>query len=150
MSKKQNRLLDFGQRLGKAILLPIAILPVAGLLLGISSALSGEAVIESYPILDNTVLQAILEIMNAAGSGVFTALPLIFAVGIAAGLVKGDKGTAGLASVVGYFVLILTINALLTVTGQIAPEGTDPRLVGDRKSTRLNSSHVASSYAVFC
>jgi len=130
MSKKQNRLLDFGQRLGKAILLPIAILPVAGLLLGISSALSGEAVIESYPILDNTVLQAILEIMNAAGSGVFTALPLIFAVGIAAGLVKGDKGTAGLASVVGYFVLILTINALLTVTGQIAPEGTDPRLLG--------------------
>lgn len=130
MSKKQNRLMDFAQRLGKAILLPIAILPVAGLLLGISSALSGQAVIDSYPILNNTILQAILEIMNAAGSGVFTALPLIFAVGIAVGLVKGDKGTAGLAAVVGYFVLIITINALLNVTGSIAPADTDPRLLG--------------------
>lgn len=129
MSTKQ-RLLDFGQRLGKAILLPIAILPVAGLLLGISSALSGAVVIETYPILNNTILQAILQIMNAAGSGVFSALPLIFAVGIAAGLVRGDKGTAGLAAVVGYFVLIITINALLKVTGRLPPEGADPRAYG--------------------
>jgi maltose/glucose PTS system EIICB component len=129
MSAKE-RLLDFGQRLGKAILLPIAILPVAGLLLGISSALSGAAVIQAYPFLDNTILQAILQIMNAAGSGVFSALPLIFAVGIAVGLVKGDKGTAGLAAVVGYFVLIITINALLKVTGGLPPEGADPRAYG--------------------
>ncbi|WP_045518924.1 PTS transporter subunit EIIC [Neobacillus niacini] len=129
MSIKQKSL-DFGQRLGKAILLPIAILPVAGLLLGISSALSGAAVLQAYPVLNNTILQAILQIMNAAGSGVFSALPLIFAVGIAVGLVKGDKGTAGLAAVVGYFVLIITINALLKVTGGLPPEGTDPRAYG--------------------
>ncbi|MFC5466386.1 PTS transporter subunit EIIC [Lederbergia graminis] len=130
MAKKPNKWMDFGQRLGKAILLPIAILPVAGLFLGISAALSGQAVLEAYPILDNTVLQAILSIMNAAGNGVFSALPLIFAVGIASGLVKGDKGTASLAAVVGYFVLILTINALLKATGTIAPADADPRQYG--------------------
>ncbi|MFD1414487.1 PTS transporter subunit EIIC [Oceanobacillus jeddahense] len=126
----KDKLLGFGQQLGKAILLPVAILPVAGLLLGISAALSGEAVIETYPILDNTILQAILEIMNAAGSGVFDALPLIFAVGIATGLSKGDKGAAALASVVGYFVLIITVNALLSVTGNLATGDVDPRTLG--------------------
>ncbi|WP_208588538.1 PTS transporter subunit EIIC [Gracilibacillus suaedae] len=126
----KDKLIEFGQRLGKAILLPVAILPVAGLLLGISAALSGEAVIESYPFLDNTILQAILSLMNAAGSGVFDALPLIFAIGIAVGLARREKGSAGLASVVGYFVLIITINSLLDITGQLATGDMDPRLVG--------------------
>lgn len=126
----KQQLLEFGQRLGKAILLPVAILPVSGLLLGISAALSGEAVIGAYPILDNTILQAFLKILNAAGSGVFNALPLIFAIGIAVGLSRREKGSAALASVVGYFVLIITINALLDVTGQLATGDIDPRLVG--------------------
>ncbi|KAB2331977.1 MULTISPECIES: PTS transporter subunit EIIC [Bacillaceae] len=126
----KDALMGFGQKLGKAILLPVAILPVAGLLLGISSALSGQAVLETYPILDNTILQAILQIMKAAGSGVFNALPLIFAVGIAIGLAKKEKGPAALAAVVGYFVLIITINALLTITGELAPPDADPRAYG--------------------
>ncbi|MBM7542036.1 PTS transporter subunit EIIC [Amphibacillus cookii] len=126
----KDQLVEFGQRLGKAILLPVAILPVAGLLLGVSAALSGDAVVQTYPILDNTALQAILRIMNAAGSGVFNALPLIFAIGIAVGLARREKGAAGLASVVGYFVLIITINALLDITGQLATADIDPRLVG--------------------
>ncbi|MFB1081583.1 PTS transporter subunit EIIC [Jeotgalibacillus sp. JSM ZJ347] len=126
----KDALMDFGQKLGKAILLPVAILPVAGLLLGISSALSGQAVVDAYPILGNTILQAILTIMNAAGSGVFSALPLIFAVGIAIGLAKREKGPAALAAVVGYFVLIITINALLKVTGELAPADVDPRTLG--------------------
>lgn len=126
----KDLLMGFGQKLGKAILLPVAILPVAGLLLGVSSALSGQAVIDTYPILGNTVLQAVLQIMNAAGSGVFNALPLIFAVGIAIGLAKKEKGPAALAAVVGYFVLIITINSLLTITGDIAPPDVDPRAFG--------------------
>lgn len=126
----KDKLVEFGQRLGKAILLPVAVLPVAGLLLGVSAALSGDAVIQAYPFLDNTVLQAILSIMNAAGSGVFNALPLIFAIGIAVGLARREKGSAGLASVIGYFVLIITINALLDITGQLASGDMDPRLVG--------------------
>ena len=130
MSEQKGRLMDFGQRLGKAILLPIAIMPVAGLFLGISSALSGAAVIQAYPFLDNVFIQAILKIMNAAGNGVFNAMPLVFAIGIGVGLAKKEKGAAALASVVGYFVLILTINALLNITGKIAPADADPRLYG--------------------
>ncbi|GAB3070268.1 PTS transporter subunit EIIC [Salinicoccus sesuvii] len=126
----KDKFMGFAQQLGKAILLPVAILPVAGLLLGVSAALSGTAVIETYPVLDNTILQAILTIMNAAGSGVFDALPLIFAVGITIGLAKREKGPAALAAVVGYFVMIITVSSLLEITGQLAPEGVDPRTLG--------------------
>lgn len=87
VSLKDN-LFSLGQQLGKAIMMPISILPVAGLLLGISAALSSGAVIKAYSVLDNSVLQGLLKLMNAVGNGVFAALPLIFAVGIAAGLAK--------------------------------------------------------------
>lgn len=119
-----------GQRLGKAIMMPIAVLPVAGLFLGIPAALSSQVVKTTYPILNNVVLQDILSIMNAVGNGVFTALPLIFAVGISVGLAKNEKGAAGLSGTVGYFVLLTSISALLTITGKMAPEGVDMRLLG--------------------
>jgi maltose/glucose PTS system EIICB component len=125
-----NQSFGLAQKLGKAILLPIATLPVAGLFLGIAAALTNGAVIKAYPVLGTTALQAFLKILNAIGNGVFTALPLIFAVGIAVGLAKADKGTAGLAAVIGYFVLITTINALLTVTNKLPAQGVDPRAVG--------------------
>lgn len=134
MSIKENSLVNksFGlaQKLGKAILLPIAILPVTGLFLGVAAALTNASVLEAYPILANTELQAFLQILNAIGKSVFDALPLIFAVGIAVGLAKTDKGTAGLAAVVGYFVLITTINALLKVTNQLPGQGVDPKSLG--------------------
>ena len=134
MSIKENSLVNksFGlaQKLGKAILLPIAILPVTGLFLGVAAALTNASVLEAYPILANTGLQAFLQILNAIGKSVFDALPLIFAVGIAVGLAKTDKGTAGLAAVVGYFVLITTINALLKVTNQLPGQGVDPKSLG--------------------
>lgn len=134
MSNKDNKLSNqsFGmvQKLGKAILLPIATLPVAGLFLGISAALTNGSVTKAYPILATPALQAFLQILNAIGNSVFVALPLIFAVGIAVGLAKADKGTAGLSAVVGYFVLIITINALLKVTHRLAGPDVDPRLLG--------------------
>lgn len=119
-----------GQSLGKAILLPIAILPVAGLFLGISAALSSKAVKIAYPILQNVALQNILSILNAVGDGVFTALPIIFAIGISVGLAKNEKGTAALAGVVGYFVLLTSVSALLTISGKMAPIDVDMRLLG--------------------
>ena len=119
-----------GQRLGKAILLPISILPVAGLCLGVPAALSSKAVLEAYPILQNVVLQGFLTIMNSVGGGVFGALPIIFAIGIAAGLARNEKGAAGLSALVGYFVLLSSAGAFLKVTGQLAPAGVDIRLYG--------------------
>ena len=129
VSLKDN-LFSLGQQLGKAIMMPISILPVAGLLLGISAALSSGAAIKAYSVLDNAALQGLLKLMNAVGNGVFAALPLIFAVGIAAGLAKNEKGSAGLSAVVGYFVLLTGTGAFISIFGKGAPAGADIRLYG--------------------
>lgn len=100
-------------RLGRAFMLPIAILPVAGLLLGLGGALSNASAIETYPILDQAWLQVILKVMTAAGSAVFANLALIFAIGVAIGLAKGDKGTAGLSGALAYLVYTASISGLL-------------------------------------
>ena len=108
------------QKIGKAFMLPIAILPAAGLLLGIGGAFSSAATISAYPFLDVPFLQAIFKIMSAAGNVVFGNLSLLLCIGICVGLAKKDKGTAALAGVVGYLVMVGTINAVL---GIFNPEG---------------------------
>ena len=106
MSKKFSHI-------GQAFMLPIAILPVAGLLLGLGGALTNKVAVTSYPWLNQEWLQTILKIMNFAGSAVFNNLALIFSIGLAVGLAKGDKGTAGLAGGVAYLVYTATISGLL-------------------------------------
>lgn len=110
------------QQFGKSFMLPIAILPAAGLLLGIGGALSNPNTIEAYPILDQFLLQAIFTIMSSAGDIVFANLPVIFAVGVAIGMAKSDKGTAGLAALIGYLVMNATINAILVITDSLAAD----------------------------
>ncbi|WP_412890101.1 maltose/glucose-specific PTS transporter subunit IIC [Bacillus sp. 1P06AnD] len=110
-------------------MLPIAVLPAAGLLLGIGGALSNPNTLVAYPFLDTPWLQYIFQVMSSAGNIVFANLALIFAVGIAVGLAKGDKGTAGLAAVLGYLVMNSTINAMLSITGKLA-ENADMASVG--------------------
>ncbi|WP_338449721.1 maltose/glucose-specific PTS transporter subunit IIC [Niallia oryzisoli] len=110
------------QQFGKSFMLPIAVLPAAGLLLGIGGALSNPNTVSAYPFLDIAWLQAIFTIMSAAGNIVFANLPIIFAVGVAVGLARSDKGTAGLAAMIGYFVMNATINALLSLTGKLAAD----------------------------
>lgn len=110
------------QQFGKSFMLPIAVLPAAGLLLGIGGALSNPNTVSAYPFLDIAWLQAIFTIMSAAGNIVFANLPIIFAVGVAVGLARSDKGTAGLAAMIGYFVMNSAINALLTLTGELASD----------------------------
>lgn len=109
------------QRLGKAFMLPISILPVAGLLLGLGGSLTNVNTIAAYPVLGIPWLQTILQIMNAAGGAVFANLPLIFAIGLAVGLAEADKGTAGLAGGVAYLVFTATIAGL---AGLFLAEGT--------------------------
>lgn len=117
------------QKLGKAFMLPIAILPAAGLLLGIGGAFSNPNTIAAYPFLDVFFLQVIFQVMSAAGNVVFANLALIMCVGLAVGLAKKDKGTAGLAAAVAFLVMNATIGALLTV---FIPEGSaiDTGVVG--------------------
>ncbi|MEF3121214.1 PTS transporter subunit EIIC [Kocuria flava] len=103
------------QKVGKAFMLPIAILPAAGLLLGIGGALSNPTTVQTYPVLDAPVLQAVFQVMNAAGAVVFSNLAVLLSVGLCIGLARRDKGTAALAGLVGYFVMTATIGALLQI-----------------------------------
>lgn len=113
---KNKRFTAIGQwfsQLGQAFMLPIAILPVAGLLLGLGGALTNDAAVSAFPVLNQVWLQNTLKIMNFAGNAVFINLALIFSIGLAVGLAKGDKGTAGLAGGVAYLVYTATISGLL-------------------------------------
>lgn len=100
-------------KLGQAFMLPISILPAAGLLLGIGGALSNANTIAQFPALGNPVLQAIFTIMSTAGGAVFANIALIFAIGVAVGLADADKGTAGLSGGVAYLVYTATISGYL-------------------------------------
>jgi PTS system maltose and glucose-specific IIC component len=117
-----KKFFEIAQQFGKSFMLPIAVLPAAGLLLGIGGALSNPNTVLAYPFLDIGWLQAIFTIMSSAGSIVFGNLPIIFAVGVAVGLARSDKGTAGLAAMIGYFVMNSSIHALLSITGQLAKD----------------------------
>ncbi|WP_333483636.1 glucose PTS transporter subunit IIA [Lactococcus garvieae] len=100
-------------QLGRAFMLPIAILPAAGLLLGLGGSLTNEAAINAYPFLNVEWLQTILKVMSFAGNAVFANIALIFAIGLAVGLANGDKGTAGLSAGVSFLVYTATISGLL-------------------------------------
>ena len=115
------------QRVGRSFMLPIAILPVAGLLLGIGSSFTNETTIATYGLQkilgSGTLLNSLLIIMNKVGSAVFDNLPLIFAVGVAIGMAKKEKEVAALSALIAYFVMNTAINAMLTITGQILENG---------------------------
>ena len=101
------------QKIGKSFMLPIAILPAAGLLLGIGGALSNPNTINAYPFLNIAWLQGIFSVMSSAGDIVFANLALIICVGLAVGLAKKDKGTAGLAALVAFLVMNASIKGMI-------------------------------------
>lgn len=115
------------QRVGRSFMLPIAILPVAGLLLGIGSSFTNATTIETYGLEailgSGTVLNALLTIMSKAGSIIFDNLPIIFAVGVAIGMAKKEKEVAALAAMISFFVMNATINGMLIVQGDILADG---------------------------
>lgn len=102
------------QKIGKSFMLPIAILPAAGLLLGIGGALSNPNTVQAYPFLDIPWLQGIFSIMTSAGDVVFANLALIMCIGLAVGLAKKDKGTAALAGAVAFLVMNASIKGMIT------------------------------------
>lgn len=115
------------QRVGRSFMLPIAILPVAGLLMGIGSSFTNATTIETYKLTsilgEGTILHALLVIMSTVGSAVFDNLPLIFAVGVAIGMAKKEKEVSALSAVIAYFVMNTAINAMLKISGQILESG---------------------------
>ncbi|HCV8677131.1 TPA: PTS transporter subunit IIABC [Staphylococcus aureus] len=103
------------QRIGKALMLPVAILPAAGLLLAIGTAIQGEALQHYLPFIQNGSVQNVAKLMTAAGSIIFENLPMIFALGVAIGLAGGD-GVAAIAAFVGYIIMNKTMGDFLQVT----------------------------------
>ena len=117
-----NKLFAGAQNLGKSFMLPIAVLPAAGLLLGFGGVFTNPVTLATYPMLDNTVFQTLFTVMKLCGSVVFDNLSLLFAVGIAVGMARSDKGTAGLAAVLCYIVMNKAINASLLLSGTLASD----------------------------
>ncbi len=133
--KGEISLFKYLQRTGKALMLPIAALPIAGILLGVGGAFLGIAGMQDAPAIYQTiantinnsaVLTAALTIMKNIGDIVFGNLPLLFAVGVAAGLAKKDKATSALAAVFGFLVMNQVISTMLqlglTRLGDISPD----------------------------
>lgn len=115
------------QRVGRSFMLPIAILPVAGLLLGIGSSFTNETTIATYGLQNilesGTLLNSLLLIMNKVGSAVFDNLPLIFAVGVAIGMAKKEKEVAALSALIAYFVMNVAVSAMLLINNEITADG---------------------------
>lgn len=119
------------QRVGRSFMLPIALLPVAGLLLGIGSSFTNPTTIETYHlgkvIYEGGLLYTILDIMSKTGSAVFDNLALLFAMGVAIGMAKKEKEVAALSGAIAYLVMNTAISALISANGGVeamAPNST--------------------------
>lgn len=109
------------QRIGRSFMLPIALLPVAGLLLGLGSSLTNTTMLETYHLMNilgpGTVFNMIFTVMSEAGNIVFANLPVLFAMGVAIGMAKQEKEVAALSSVVAFFIMHASISAMITING---------------------------------
>lgn len=117
------------QKVGKALMLPVAILPAAGILLGFGNAFQNPQLTDLVPALKADWFVMIAKIMEQSGDIIFANLALLFAVGVAIGLANGD-GVAGLAAFVGYLIMNKTMSVFLGVEQFIQVTGTDPVKTG--------------------
>ncbi len=121
--KTKNSLFSLLQRVGQSFMFPIAILPVAGLLLGIGASFSNPQMISSYGLSwllgEGTFLNFVLVVMKNTGGIVFANLPIIFAMGVALGMAQKEKAVAALSSAIAFFMMHETIHSLLDLTGKL-------------------------------
>ncbi|TWT06310.1 PTS glucose transporter subunit IICBA [Planococcus sp. CPCC 101016] len=110
------------QKVGKALMLPVALLPAAGILLAFGTSFAQESFLEAVPFMGADWIQSLLFVMAEAGGVIFDNLPLLFAVGVAIGLAGGD-GVAGLAAIIGYLIMNVTMKAFGGITLEMT---TDP------------------------
>ena len=122
-SATQSKSFGVLQRVGRAFMLPIALLPIAGLLLGLGSSLTNTTMLETYNLAGvlgpGTVAYSVFTVLANVGTIIFNNLPIIFAMGIALGLADAEKGTATLSAAIAFFVMHQTINSLLILSGSL-------------------------------
>ena len=130
----KDKIFGVMQRIGRSFMLPIAILPVAGLFLGIGGSFTNETMLEAYGLMSimgpGTFINAILQVLNAAGSIVFSNLPIIFAMGVAIGMAKQEKEVAALSAAIAFFIMHATIGAMITDFGAPDLSGATASVVG--------------------
>ncbi len=111
------------QRVGRSFMLPIALLPAAGLLLGIGSSFTNATMLEAYHltgvIYPGSAIYTLLDIMNQCGSAIFGNLALLFAMGVAIGMAKREKDVAALSGAIAYIVMNTSISAMITAKGGV-------------------------------
>ena len=111
------------QRVGRSFMLPIALLPVAGLLLGIGSSFTNETMLAAYGlnsvIHPGTLIYTILDVMSQTGNAVFSNLALLFAMGVAIGMARKEKAVAALSGAVAYIIMNTAIQAMINAAGGV-------------------------------
>lgn len=136
--KRSSKAFGVLQRVGRSFMLPIALLPIAGLLLGIGASLTNEAMISTYHLEailgEGTFANSALTLLSGVGSMIFQNLPILFAMGVALGMAENEKATATLSAAIAFFVMHEAIHAMLTLSGKLAdnslPEGSVADIVG--------------------
>lgn len=124
------------QRVGRSFMLPIALLPVAGLLLGIGSSFTNQTMLEAYNltgiIYPGSIVYTILDIMNQCGSAVFNNLALLFAMGVAIGMARKEKEVAALSGAIAYLIMNTAISAMINAAGGVEamPENSTTIMLG--------------------
>lgn len=118
----KKHLFSLLQRIGQSFMLPIALLPIAGIFLGIGSSLTNTNMLAAYHLKGlmgpRTAPYILFSLLNSAGSIIFDNLPILFAVGVAIGMARSEKATAALSSIIAFFVMHSTIGSLITYTGR--------------------------------
>lgn len=118
----KKHLFSLLQRIGQSFMLPIALLPIAGIFLGIGSSLTNTNMLAAYHLKGlmgpGTAPYILFSLLNSAGSIIFDNLPILFAVGVAIGMARSEKATAALSSIVAFFVMHSTLGSLITYTGR--------------------------------
>ena len=118
----KKHLFSLLQRIGQSFMLPIALLPIAGIFLGIGSSLTNTNMLAAYHLKGvmgpGPAPYILFSLLNSAGSIIFDNLPILFAVGVAIGMARSEKATAALSSIIAFFVMHSTIGSLITYTGR--------------------------------
>ncbi len=118
---KKSKYFAAFQQLGKVLMTPVMLLPIAGILVGIGSAFTSKNLVETFPLLANDYLKLFFNLCKSAGNSVFSFLPLIFAISIAIGYAKKEKGVAALASVISFITMHNVMSTLLIHLGKLDP-----------------------------
>lgn len=117
----KNSFVTFFQKLGKVLMTPVLILPVAGILVGVATALTTANVVNAFPFLLNSLIVTVMNMMKAVGNIIINNLPVLFAICTAYGYAKAEKGVAALNGFLAFMILNVSMGSFLTSIGKMDP-----------------------------